>query len=317
MRNINLNALRAFVAVMQYGTLTEAAERIFRTQPTTTRLIATLEDDLGLELFVRKRQRLTPTRIADAFYREALRILATIDDIPRITEELKQSDVVRVQAVTHPRIADNIVSPAVAKMVAAEPNLSVKIETQSIIDIERWLFDRRDGIALTTLPVKRPNMISRPLFAGELVAIVPKHFALASAKRISMDDLDGTPVSMHRQGASLRTLYDKISADTDAKPKVVAEASSSYAVGMIAIHGGGIALMDSFFAIDLMAGRVNVIPIDTDIRVRFGLIWNNEPDISDATRRMVDAIVDEVSVYDRRVRNELNVRLRIEIEDDS
>jgi DNA-binding transcriptional LysR family regulator len=63
----NLKGLNAFRAVMEAGTLTDAAMRLEVTQPAVSRLIANLEYETGLTLFRRQRQRLVPTAEAEVF----------------------------------------------------------------------------------------------------------------------------------------------------------------------------------------------------------------------------------------------------------
>jgi DNA-binding transcriptional LysR family regulator len=68
------NLLRSFVAVVDTGTLTGAAERLGTTQPSVGRHIRALEKSLGETLFVRLPGRLTPTAQGLALYEVAARM---------------------------------------------------------------------------------------------------------------------------------------------------------------------------------------------------------------------------------------------------
>jgi DNA-binding transcriptional LysR family regulator len=54
---------------MKTGTVTAAALRLHRTQPQVSRLIGTLEEELGFKVFSRHKRRLTPTQDGRVFYR--------------------------------------------------------------------------------------------------------------------------------------------------------------------------------------------------------------------------------------------------------
>lgn len=52
---MNLISLRYFITVAEYSSFTKASERLFVTQPTLSRQISDLEEELGAQLFIRSR----------------------------------------------------------------------------------------------------------------------------------------------------------------------------------------------------------------------------------------------------------------------
>jgi len=56
-----LRQLEAFRAVMQSGSVSRAAQRMYLSQPAVTKLLRGLEDETGLPLFDRSRRHLQPT----------------------------------------------------------------------------------------------------------------------------------------------------------------------------------------------------------------------------------------------------------------
>ena len=73
---LDWNLLRALGAVLDLGSLTQAAARLGTSQPTLSRQIATLEAQLGTPLFARGARRLQPTPAALALAGPAQRMLA-------------------------------------------------------------------------------------------------------------------------------------------------------------------------------------------------------------------------------------------------
>ena len=59
--DLDWNLLRSFIAVIEAGSLTRAAERLSISQPTLSRHIAALEAAVGTPLFERTARRLVPT----------------------------------------------------------------------------------------------------------------------------------------------------------------------------------------------------------------------------------------------------------------
>ncbi|NVN45075.1 LysR family transcriptional regulator [Asaia siamensis] len=78
---IDLRRLRMFVAVAQSGTLTRAAQRLHMAQPPLSRQIATLEREIGFELFVRSRNGMRLTTFGTELYEQAENVLSEFDKI--------------------------------------------------------------------------------------------------------------------------------------------------------------------------------------------------------------------------------------------
>ena len=90
---MELRHLRYFVAVAEEGNLTRAAEKLFIAQPPLTRAMKQLEEEIGVELFIRKPRGLELTNGGEYFLEQARQILdkvtATVDDTRRIAQHRK------------------------------------------------------------------------------------------------------------------------------------------------------------------------------------------------------------------------------------
>ena len=67
--------LEAFVAVVEYGSFSEAARRLYLTQPTVSSHIRTLEEELHTSLILRTTKRVTVTAHGYQLYDSAIRML--------------------------------------------------------------------------------------------------------------------------------------------------------------------------------------------------------------------------------------------------
>ena len=78
---MNVSQLSAFHAVMTSATLTEAADRLGRTQPAISAAIRSLEDQLGMKLFERRGRKLVPVPEAQYLMTEANAILRQLSQV--------------------------------------------------------------------------------------------------------------------------------------------------------------------------------------------------------------------------------------------
>ena len=74
-KNMELRLLRYFLTVAKEQSFTKAAEQLHITQPTLSRQMAALEDELGITLFLRNGKRTTLTDEGILLKRRALEIL--------------------------------------------------------------------------------------------------------------------------------------------------------------------------------------------------------------------------------------------------
>jgi DNA-binding transcriptional LysR family regulator len=85
---MRIDWLRAFRAVMQTGTVTGAAGIMLRTQPQVSRMIASLETALGLQLFEREGRRLLPTEAGLQFLQYVEPLLFSPDRVPSVAQDI-------------------------------------------------------------------------------------------------------------------------------------------------------------------------------------------------------------------------------------
>lgn len=78
---MSLDQIRAVVAVAEEGSVRRAAERLHISQPPLSRQIASLEDELGARLFVRRSTGMVLNERGRAFVDKAKDVLAAVDGL--------------------------------------------------------------------------------------------------------------------------------------------------------------------------------------------------------------------------------------------
>lgn len=125
--SFNLQQLRAFVTIVEKGSLGRAADALHVTQPALSRTIHKLEEEIGAPLFERHSKGMQLTAIGNAFLphatllqREAEHAREEIDAIRGLAK-----GTIRVGAVAS--IASHVLPVAVGRVLASYPNLRVQI----------------------------------------------------------------------------------------------------------------------------------------------------------------------------------------------
>lgn len=136
----SLPLLMAFDGVMRCGGVTAAAAELSLTQSTVTRLIQSLEAQLGLPLFTRRNKRLVPTEAARRYHAE---IATALDTIQRASMSLiTNPEGGSLDLAVLPTLGTMWLAPRLPAFLAANPGISVNLTTRfSRFDFDGEPFD--------------------------------------------------------------------------------------------------------------------------------------------------------------------------------
>lgn len=124
----NLSLLLAFDAVMRCRSVTGAAQDLSLTQSTVSRLIQTLEAQLGQVLFIRHRKRLLPTEAAERYFNDVSRAL---DLIQRSSMSLVANPHGgNLDLAVLPTFGTRWLAPRLPGFLSANPGISVNLATR-------------------------------------------------------------------------------------------------------------------------------------------------------------------------------------------
>lgn len=122
-----LRALQAFIAIVDHGTLTRAAEATGSSLPATVRTLAALEKELGVRLLQRTTRRLALTEDGRLYLERARRIVADLEEADRLVGAQHASPAGNI-AVTAPVLFGQMhVGPVVQSYMLQNPQVRVNL----------------------------------------------------------------------------------------------------------------------------------------------------------------------------------------------
>jgi DNA-binding transcriptional LysR family regulator len=124
----SVSLLSAFEAVLRAGSTAAAARELDLTQGAVSRMVASLETQLGRPLFLRERRRLVPTEAARAYGRDVTRAL---DLIARASMELAANPGGGVLSLAIlPAFGTRWLAPRLPAFLAAHPGITINLSTR-------------------------------------------------------------------------------------------------------------------------------------------------------------------------------------------
>lgn len=278
---INLKALMALQAVMTEGTVTAAAERLHRTQPVVSRLIAQIEAEAGFRLFRRERQRLIPTANGLAFYQEIGRVFAAISEIEASARNIREQRAPPLRILAQSHIAHGLLHIALGAFVTRHPDFHFSIEIRQREYATHWIANRQFDIGFVPQPIEHPQVLTESLFRVPLFVVLPKNHPLCGKRRLRVSDIASEPMITVRTGSPLRERLETIFKTNDKKLVIRGETATSHSACQLAEHGAGITIADPFaIGLVLANDRVAIRPLSPQIEIEYLVLrrLGDEPD---------------------------------------
>ena len=265
---INLRQVEVFYAIMRAGSITEAARVLNVTQPAVSAALKQLEARLRMKLFDRVGGRLRPTPEARALLPDVAEIFGRLGAVERFSADLAGGarGVITV-AATQP-LCDGFVAKAVATFVSRRPGVKVSLISLASPMVLDRVANREVDLGVCYEPIVSRAVHVETLGHSDIGCILPTRHALARRKSIRVRDLAPFPVVTYLPQTLLRPHIDRAFSDKSSAPRLSVETSTSATAIMLALHGAGIAIVETaLFAARPVAGLV-VRPLEPRIELK-------------------------------------------------
>jgi len=196
--------LEYIVAVDTYRSFVVAAEKCFVTQPTLSMQVQKLEDTLGVKIFDRTKQPVTPTEIGAEIIAQARILLAESFKIKEIISDRKRELSGELKVGIIPTVAPYILPKIITQFIEKYPQVKLIVWEQTTDQIIQQIKLGMIDCGILSTPLREPNLVEIPVFYENFVAYVSKHSHLAKKKNISSDDIDMEELWILNEGHCMR-----------------------------------------------------------------------------------------------------------------
>jgi LysR family cys regulon transcriptional activator len=243
---MKLQQLRCLTEVARRGlNVSEAAEALHTSQPGVSKQIRALEDELGVEVFVRHGKRLVAvTEPGKAVVAIAERILAEARNLRRAGEEFANDQLGTLTiAATHTQ-ARYALPKAVAAFKRRYPRVELLIHQGNPTQIcEQLLAGEADMGVATEMISLYPELISLPVYTWNRCVVVPPRHPLLKENPLTLEKLAEHPIVTYDFAFANRSLVQKAFESRGLKPHVVLSAQDSDVIKTYVELGLGIGIL--------------------------------------------------------------------------
>ncbi|MBW4791511.1 LysR family transcriptional regulator [Pseudomonas tolaasii] len=245
---LELRQLKAFVAIAEEGYITRAAERLGMQQPPLTRLLQSLEAELGVVLMERLPRGVRPTTAGLALLDEARGILAQVDGVADVVRRAARGERGRLaigftsSAALHPFV------PSVLRLFRETfVGVSVVLEEAGTGELLDALVHEKLDAAFIRSPLSAaPSLQDEPILVEPMLLALPTDHPLArDSGALPLAALAGESFVLYRRRVGLG-LYDAILVacrEAGFSPQVVQEAPRMTATLSLVAAGLGVSIV--------------------------------------------------------------------------
>jgi DNA-binding transcriptional LysR family regulator len=270
---MEISDLQIFRTVVHKGGVIRAAEHLHRVQSNVTTRIKTLEEDLGVSLFLRERRRLQLTPAGKILLDYADRILSLADEARTALQNNNGPRGVLRLGAMESTAAARLPNP-ITKFHRSFPEVALELHTGDPRLLIAQLMAGELDAALVAEPVADPRLATLIAFEEELVIVATAgHVGMTSAK----DAVKKTMLAFHHGCPHRKRLEDWFER-SGVIPDRIVELGSYHAILGCAIAGMGLALMPrSVLETYTERGKLSIHELSPKFRKsRTLLVWRKD-----------------------------------------
>jgi DNA-binding transcriptional LysR family regulator len=207
---MDINTLQAFLAVADTASFSQAAERLFLTQPAISKRIATLEENLGARLFDRIGRQVVLTEAGKALLPRAERILAELEDSRRAITNLGGEVAGRLTLGTSHHIGLHRLPPILRQFTERYPRVELDIRFMDSEEACRAVEHGELELGIVTLPQHpSPALAVEVVWDDPLAVIAATTHPLVKQKKVTVAQLAEHPAVLPAPGTYTREVIEQ------------------------------------------------------------------------------------------------------------
>jgi len=232
-------------AVRQGLNLTEAANVLFTSQPGISKQIRELEDELGVEIFIRRGKRLVDlTEPGRTVVQVIERLLTEADNLRQVGKEFADRDSGSLTIATTHTQARYALPDVVQRFRNAYPKVRLSLQQGSPTQIAEMVSAGRADVAIATEALDSyPDLLALPCYTWRHCVIIPHGHPIGKSKHLTLEQLAAYPLITYSPEFTGRSHIDQAFAARGLKMDVVLTAIDADVIKTYTELGLGIGII--------------------------------------------------------------------------
>lgn len=287
---MDVKQIEKFLAIIETGSFSQAAEELYISQSSLSKQIIALEQELDVQLFDRTKRKISLTEAGKILYKNAVHLkeihqsfLAELGEYKKATPSLK------IAAI--PVTAQYGITTSIAQFKKAYPNIHFTLEERQASTVLPALSQHKYDLAFVRDYNIDPHVFSNfPLMTDKLIVMVSCEHRLAARKSLSLAELSDENFIMFNQGTLIHELSMNACRLAGFEPQVFyATLRAASIISMVSSNSGVALMMEKVFQY-YNRSDVVAIPLDQTYESKIILAFPKDRKLSLPARSFLDFI---------------------------
>ncbi|EBI9517946.1 LysR family transcriptional regulator [Salmonella enterica subsp. enterica serovar Rissen] len=281
---MDIRTLRYFVEVVRQQSFTRAAEKLFVTQPTISKMLKNLEDELNCTLLIRDGRKLLLTDTGRVVFERGLAILAEFRQLEAELSDINHLNKGVLRLGIPPMVGMLMAGP-ISLFRQRYPSVELKISEFGGLTVQQAVMNGELDVAMTALPVEEASgLTTLSLFSHPLCVLVPRSGQWTSCDSIAPEALAEHPLLIYNEDFALSRQLMTLFSQHDVKPRIAVRSGQWDFLAAMVQAGVGIAILPEPICQRLDKATLRWLPLESDLRWQLGMIWREGVYLSHSAR---------------------------------
>lgn len=285
---MDIRHLQYFLEVARWKSFTKAGEELHITQPTISKMIKNIEEELGVELFDRSGRRVELTDAGEVILAQAKHIVTAFENLSSELDVLRSLKKGHIRIGLPPMAGSSFFPQVIGQFHEQYPEITVELVEVGAKKVEADVESGALDIGVGLLPTKADIYHSITIVKGRLMVLVHPTHPLANRSEVRLAELSQELFVLFREDFAL---HDRIPAEcmrAGFQPHVVCESSQWDFIREMVAANLGIALLPETICQGFDPTRVCFIPlVEPEIPWHLAIIWRKDRYVSFATQEWI------------------------------
>jgi DNA-binding transcriptional LysR family regulator len=280
--------LRYFLAVVDEGGVTRAADRLHVAQPSLSQTLRAFESELGVQLFHRVGRGLRLSAAGEALLGPARQIVRSIDQARTVIDGVREVEAGTIDIAALGTLAVDPMAALIGSFRERHPRIQVRvIEPESADGVRALVSDGSCELGAAHLPLTGDQLTAHTLGVQELLFVLPPDASAGAEPPLGARDLAQTPLVVSPPGTSTRMLLEQALAAVGVTPQIAVQTAAREAIVPLVLAGAGAALLPTTQACEAQRRGAIVRRARPPITRTVGLVHRRAP-LSPAARAFLE-----------------------------
>ncbi|MGB8454115.1 MAG: LysR family transcriptional regulator [Anaerocolumna sp.] len=270
-----LKQLKTFIAVAETQKMSEAAKKLYLSQPTVSQIISDLEEEYEVILFKRYPKQLEITPMGKLFLERALNVITSYENLNQFMENSREIRPLRVGVTL--TIGDTMIGAIADGLRKNYPDIEASVFIENTRILEHRLVHNELDLALVEGIISNDKIVTKPIQKDYLQLICSTEHPFAKKEELRIEELRNQHFIMREAGSGTRDIFESLMTARHIPINIIWESYSATAIIDAVRRNFGIAVISARYLKNYYdTNRLHACPIKDITMERFFYLCYNQ-----------------------------------------